>query len=461
MRKIYKILPIMILAGCSVGPDYERPEFWSDEELVQNLDVKNEEHKINKNWYEVFGDSELNMLVEETLKNSLNIKIAISKLRQARYNLDINRVNYFPMIDGGGEYNYAYAPKYGEFGNKSSYFHVGLDASWEIDIWGEGRRETESYGALYRAAAANMENVLLSITAEVVNNYVLLLTTHNQLQIAKRNLKLQRDILQMVREKYKSGLSEESDLNQAEFAVQSTKAKIPDLETNESIYQRSIAILMGKLPNNTVKIKDNNIVSSFFAFDIKKLREFPINVVRNRPDVRGAEEMLKSKNANVGKAIASMFPNISLSAVLGRQSHRFDGLNYAENAAYAYNPILNMPFLHWGQLLNEVRLSKSIKEEYLYDYEAIMLKAINEIKNAMTTVEKEYDKNKYLQTAVIDMRKVLEAVKIKYKEGLVEFSDLLSSEKDLLAAEDNLAVSNGTVCRNIVGFYKAIGGGYY
>ncbi len=460
MQKIYKILPIILLTACSVGPDYERPQFWADEELQKTLNLKSNNYALDKEWYKMFGDETLNNLAVEAKNNNLNIKVALSRLRQARYNLDIARVTYFPMVDVESDYNYAYAQKYQEFGNKNDYFHVGFDASWEIDIWGKGRRTTESSVALYKATSANMENVLVTVTSEVINDYVMLKTEQSRLQNARNNLRLQQDILQNVKDKYKSGLVGEEDLYQADFAVQNTKALIPDLEKTAENYKNAINVLLGKLPDDKLLNKDMSAIKSVFRFDIEKIREFPLEALRNRPDVREAEEMLKSKNANIGKAIAAMFPNISLNAALGRQGHSIKSLNYAKNAAYGYNPEVSMPFLHWGQLLNEVKLSKEIKEEYLYTYQEVLLNAINEVKNAINAVEKEYEKNEALQKAEADMKNVLKTMKIKYNEGLIEFSDLLISERNLLSAQDDLINSNGNICQNIVVFHKAVGGGY-
>ena len=149
MIKVSNFLPLLLLASCTLGPDYERPLFWSDDELKNSLETMDDNNYQDKNWFYIFGDEELNLLIEKAKQNNLNVKAAISKLRQARYSLDIGKVKYWPMIDVGGEYNYKYATAYGELGNKNSFYNFGFDASWEIDIWGEGRRYTESLSSLY------------------------------------------------------------------------------------------------------------------------------------------------------------------------------------------------------------------------------------------------------------------------------------------------------------------------
>ena len=462
MIKACSLLIPLLLASCTMGPDYERPVFWEDKELESSLEITADSTPIHKNWFHVFKNEELNRLVDEALKHNLNVKTAISRLRQARYSLNIGKVQYLPMIDADGDYNYKYATEYGEYGNKNSFYNVGFDVSWEVDIWGEGRRQTENLTAIYQSTAADLDNVLLTVTTEVASNYFAIAVGLEELRIARNNLAVQENILELVRDKYKSGLVGEEDINQARFAVENTKAMIPDLEQQIKVYENVVAILLGRLPSNEIYAdKMKNAAKQKFDYDIKKLRQFPISVVRERPDVRAAEKLLTARNAEIGEAIAAMFPNISLSGALGRQAHKFDELNYAKYAAYGYTPMINMPFLHWGELWNKVKMNEAAKDEALYTYQNVMLEAVNEIKNAMSSVENEYRKNTALKNAATDMRKVLNALKAKYKEGLIEFGDLLNAEQNLLTAEANLVKSNGQIYKNIIGFYKAVGGGYY
>lgn len=463
MRMVYGLMLLALLAACSVGPDYKRPQFWDNQALENTLGIADNNYPISVFWYQAFGDETLNWLVGEALRSSPSVKIALSRLHQARYSLNINRVSYWPTVDANGTYNYAYAPKYEELGDKTSYFRGGLDASWEIDIWGGGRRQTESYAALYRAAADNLNDVLLSMTAEVANIYILLRTMQEQLRISHENLKLQQDILETVRAKYKSGLADDAALNQAEYAVQTTKALIPDLEYQENAYKNALAILLGRLPGSVEGLEpsSSNPVAVTFDFNLNLLSEFPLEAVRGRPDVRAAENMLISKNADIGRAVAALFPSVSISAALGWQGHLFRDLGRSENAAYGYTPAVNLPIFHWGALVNQVKLSKAVKEEYVYSYQNALLGAVEEIKNSITAVDREYEKNGALQKSAANMKKVLSSMKIKYKEGLIEFSDLLSTEQRLLEAQNNLAASRGAVYQKIIGFYKAVGGGYF
>ena len=462
MNNFYKFLPLLFLFSCTVGPDYVEPQFWRDEEIAKSLGVQNKNADVNVYWYKIFGDDNLNALVEEALRNGTDIKVATAKLRQSRYALKINKAAYLPMIDANGEYNYAYMPKYGEFGRDDDYFNIGFDALWELDVWGKGRREKESFQALFAAAANNLDNVKLTLTAEVALNYINMRIAQERLRISKNNLRLQEDIKKIVQNKYAAGVADVTDLDQAEYAVESTKSLLPDLAQQEIMYKNSLAMLLGKLPDEKSDLNDakSNLAAKTFVFDLKNLQEIPIKSLRRRPDVKAAENMLISKNAEIGQAVAAIFPDISLQAAIGRQAHLLHNLDSSKYAAYSYLPSIDMPFFHWGELMNQIKQNKAAKEEYLYNYQKVLLTAVQEVKNAISAVEKEYDKNKALQKAEEKIGDVFENMKTKYKQGLVDFSDLLGSEQQLLEAQNNLVASNGALYQKIVAFYKSVGGGY-
>ena len=170
--------------------------------------------------------------------------------------------------------------------------------------------------------------------------------------------------------------------------------------------------------------------------------------------------MLISKNADIGQAVADMFPSVSITAILGWQAHLIKDLGKSENPAYGYTPVVNIPVLRWGQLVNQVKLNKSIKEEYLYLYQNALLGAIQDISNSVEATNKGYDKVIALTRSVNNMQEVFDNMKVKYQSGLSEFSDILSTEQNLLEAQNNLVVARGAIYQNIISFYKSIGGGY-
>lgn len=464
MRKTTILLLGLSVAACSVGPDFERPELYSDQEIQKSLELtKVSGQMVSKEWYKEFRDPILNQLVEQALKDSPNAKIAIEKLRQARSSLKINAVGSLPMIDADGSYHYNKPSKNIGYTIDTDYYQLGFDAAWEVDIWGQTRRQTESYRAMFEAAAANLDNVYLSLTAEIAADYISLRTAQAQIRIAEQNLKLQEDIYNTIATKNKYGLADNLALNQAQYTVENTKAAIPELKKQAEAYKNALTILVGKLPGsleNQLSADDNNLVRRRFEYKLSRLYELPVSVVRNRPDVRIAEHQLHAQNAQIGAAIANLYPNLSLSGFLGWQALKVPDLVDTDSYMYNYSPAISLPVFHWGALQNQVELQKETTREYFYQYQNSVLNAIAEIKNAMTAVNEEYRKNSSAYAAAKAQKKATELTLDKYERGLVEFSDVMTAEQNLLAAQNQLVASNGQIYQEIIAFYKASGGGY-
>lgn len=464
MTKYLYFALLATVAACTVGPDYQRPAEYSDSEISKSLNLQSDKaQQINKDWYKSFQDKTLDRLVPQGLVSSPNAKIAVAKLRQARASLQIESVQNLPMIDADGSYHYSKVGKNSGYPIGTDYFQTGLDATWELDIWGKGRRQTESAAALYKAAAADVDNTNLSLTAEIAADYINYRMAQEQLRISEQNLTLQEDIYNIVNSKYTAGLEDESALNQAKYAVETTKALIPELQYQTEAYKNALSTLVGELPGGLDEVlaaDKKNLIRRRFKLNLNRLYELPVSVVRLRPDVRIAEYQLISKNANVGAAIAQLYPNISLSGFLGFQSSKVPNLIADNSFTYSYAPAIDLPVLHWGELTNNVELQKGVAEEYVYLYQNALLNAAAEIKNAYTAIAREYEKNQAARNAVVAQKKVLDLTLERYRQGLVDFNVILSAEQNLLDAQNSFIASNGAIYQDVIAFYKAIGGGY-
>ncbi len=454
----------LILISCSVGPDYQKPILYTDDNLRQSIGIKeNSIQKIDKYWYKQFNDTVINKLVELALYRSPDISIAIQRLREARSNWRISRVNSLPIFNASGSYDYTKPSKAIGYTLSPDYYQTGLDASWELDIWGANRRQTESALALAESAAASLENVQLSLTAEVITNYVMLRTVQEQIRIAKQNLKLQEDIFATIAAKRKYGLTDEVSYKQAEYTVENTRSKIPELQKQAEVYANSLTILIGELPNkisNLLNPRHKNIIRCRFDYDIQRLYDFPIVVIRNRPDVRIAEKQLHAENALVGASIAALYPNINISGFIGWQAPEVSGLVDRNSYGYSYKPAISLPIFHWGQLQNQIEQQKAVTLAAFFTYQKTVLNAAAEVKNSIIGLQEEYEKNISAYKAAKAQKIAAELMLEKYKNGLVEFSDVMITQQQRLAAQEQLINSNGQIYLDIISFYKSIGGGY-
>lgn len=463
MFKYIVLTGILILTSCNVGEDYSHDYFFSDKEVQKNLDIRPTEEIITNNWYEIFNDSDLNTLIHHSMNSNFTIRQGIERLQQSRLNYMIQSKTSYPMFNASGEYNYSKASDNQDYAYDINAFKTGFDVSWELDIWGKGRYISEQYYNLMHNAAYSLLNIRVSITAEVIANYISLREAQEKLGIANKNLRLQRDIMQTVKDKYNAGIADALALNQAEFAVEKTKASIPPLKTQIENYKNSIAVLLGVLPNNLPVNLDKykkNITNTAFKYNVQNLYDLPLGVVRSRPDIMSAEVAIRAQNAAVSEAITNLYPNISIGATFGFISKSGHSLFDKNSQIYGYTLGITLPIWHWGQLTNNIELQKHIKEEYILNYNEAMLTALAELKNAITAVEQSYKANAYSQTSLNKMRNVMVLTRNKYENGLIEFTDVATAEQDYLNAQNALAESNAAILQYLTAFYKATGGGY-
>lgn len=453
------LILLMLLTACTVGPDYEQPAFFDDKALEQSLDLKPTAAKAPEISYLAFQDKTLNKLLEEAMRQAPTVRIALTRLKQARASLSIQKVAGLPTIDASGKYNYVKESRNLGLVYDEDTYQVGLDASWEIDIFGSIRRQTEAAAANARAAVANLQNVYVSLAAEVADQYISYRTAEQLLNNAQENLKLQSDIYQTVRVKFEAGLADEMTLDQAGYAVQTTQMQIPEYQTQKEESANALALLLGRLPGDLKNelAGGRNLTAKRFQYNLAHLFELPASVVRDRPDVKAAEESLIAQNALVGAAIADLYPKVSLSGLLGFESFHMRDLLKKRSWTYSYAPEISLPIFHWGALKNNVALQEAKKEEELVTYQQTLLQAAHEIKNAMTAIQNEYRRNTSAERAFRQMDNVLSLTRGKYEQGLVEMSDVLDAELRRLSAQNDWVNSNAAIYQNIIQFYKATG----
>ena len=463
MRKILLLSISILIASCTVGPNYVKPEIYEDKQIAEALKLNNANLKIANDWYTEFDDEKLNILINYAQLNSPDILSSIAKLRQARSLVLINRTNFLPMLNLNAEYDYVKPSKNIGLVSDTDYFQAGFDASWELDIWGKGRRLNEQTMAQFEQQLYSLRNVKSLIAAETATTFFELKNVHENLRIAKQNLKLQQDIFNSIAQKYDAGLTDKSDYNQAKYILDTTTALIPSLENNATNLKNALAVLCGTLPDRlpvVISQTDSNPLNRVYKYNLNTLYNLPASIIRTRPDVKSAERALAAQNAAIGQAVAELYPNVSLSAMFGVQAHNLSSLFNSDSKAYGYNPTVSLPLFNWNKLTNNVELQKQIKQQAYQNYRKTLLTAVGELDNAAVGIKKEIERNKALKNAVYNMQQALNSMRQKYDNGLIEFSSLLQTQQNLLKAQTDLADSSANILKNIVAFYKATGGGY-
>ena len=450
------------IAACMVGPDYVRPTVVSDQAVRKALSLHSEQSGNTAPFTLLdFNDPVLNDLIALAERNSPTLKQAVARLKQARATLRMTAAAEAPELDAGAKYNALRESRNMGLMTDDDYYQVGLDASWELDVFGGNRRRTEAAEAGWIGAQAALADVRVSLAAEVALTYIRLRTTEELLQRAKENLAIQKGIAQLTQDKYDTGLTDAISLKQARYAVENTRATIPQLQAEATVQRNALALLTGQLPgmvDDLLASAHNNLVNQPFRYPLNTLYDLPVDIIRRRPDVRAAEESLIAQNALIGAAVADLYPKISVTGFLGFESLKgsdlITGKSFMANAV----PQVSLPIFHFGALKNNVELQKQKKEEQVAAYEQAVLQAAGDIRNALVNLENEQKRNRSARAAYRNMTEAAELTRNRYQNGLIEYTDVLNAEERRLSAQEQMIQSNGQQYQNIISFYKAIGG---
>lgn len=459
IKKLSYIL-FLFLFSCRVGEDYTSQPFIDDAQVQNILRLKPQQKDDCHYWYEIFNDNDLNTLLTFANTNNLSLKQGRERLIQSRYALQINSYQSLPMIDAIGNYTFSKINNSQQIALNNNVFKIGFDAAWELDIWGKSQYISEQYLELMNKAQYSLYNLQITLSAELVADYMNLKKNLELYRITQQNIQLQTEILQTVKTKYTLGLADDLALSQAQQTLTQTEAELPALEIQIEKYKNALSVLLGTTPNNlpvNFHKQGYNIVAQPFKYSVTKLYNLPLDVIRTRPDIMATEANLRQQNAVVNEAIAALYPNINLSASFAYIASSGRRLIKNDNQYYSYSPNLLQPIWHWKQLKNNIELQRHIKDEYLLQYNEAFLTALIEVKNAIYSVEKAYKRNEQLRKSLSEVKKIMELTYEKYNAGLIDFIEVAISQQNFLAAQNNVINNNADILLSIISFYKAIG----
>jgi NodT family efflux transporter outer membrane factor (OMF) lipoprotein len=456
------LLLLCSLAGCTMGPDYRPisfavPDRWqAEKDTGPNLKFTTSE-KL-RTWWKSFGDPQLDRLMELALTDNLDLKVALTRIDQARADRRSIRAELFPQISvsAGGQRHQNLSPIYAR-GVRFNLFELGFDALWEVDLFGRLQRQLEAASADLEAAEEEHAQALVTLTAELARSYVEYRNLQNQLRITRSNLEAQRHTLKLTERLFNEGVGTRHDVVRARAQAENTEAQLPTLEAGVTATLRQLEVLIGRQPGTL----DGELqaTAALPVASAQKLLTSPAETIRWRPDVHVAERRLAAATALQGAAIAELFPKISLSAFLGLRSTDVETL--FKSAAFSYSTAANLlqPLLNFGRIQAGIDLTKAQQQEAYLVYEKTVLEALSETETTLTRYLKEEVRRQTLARAVADQRESVRLSQLRYKEGVITFLDVLDAQRALYAAEIELARSEAETSTNLIAFYKALGGG--
>ena len=449
------------LTACTtVGPDYQQPEAnlparWTETPGT----IRSAPTVVPHSWWTLFSDPVLDSLITRARAANLDLRIAETRIREARAHRGLTAATSSPSLGTGGSYSNSRSSENIPSGGVSQdLFRASFDAGWELDIFGGTRRQIEAADATFAATVEDRNDVLVTLEAEVARNYLELRTNQQRLAIARDNIRIQELTAALVRHKLEIGLGGELEVAQATAQLALTRSEIPSLEsaTSQTIHQ--LALLLGQQPHS---LKAELAQSSGIPPVPPQLPiVLPSELLRQRPDIRAAERKLAAATATVGAAIAELFPRFSLSALIGLQSTSLANLVTASSQFWSAGPAVQWSLFDGGRTRAAIAISEARRDQAQVTYVKTVLTALVETENALVAYAREQEKHKMLGEAVASGQQAMTLAKGQYEAGLTTFLNVLLSEAALYQSQDKLTQSDQRLALNMVALYKAMGGGW-
>jgi multidrug efflux system outer membrane protein len=460
------ILVLSLFAGCTVGPKYHRPSVTTPDVFrgVVDPNAPPDAHSLaDLKWFEVFKDAQLQELIKTASTENYDIREAVARVSAARAQLGITRAEEFPDITGTVDITKQRNSTRGSFplpagvSRDRTFGTVLLNLlSFEIDVWGRLRKQTEAARAQLQASEEDRKTVMTTLVSDVATSYFNLLELDLELDIDKRTLTTRQNSLELIKVREQGGVATLLDVRQAEQLVYTASAEIPDVERQIEQTENRITLLTAKNPAAIVRGR---------ALDEQEQPPavppgLPSSLLERRPDIRAAEQNLIAANADIGVAKAAYFPAISLTGFLGTQSNQLSGLFGNAASTWSFVPRITQPIFNAGRIKSGVKFAKAQQEIALVEYERSIQNAFHEVSDALVQYRKVREIRAQQDLLVKTLADRSQLAYLRYRGGVDTLLNALDADRDLFNAQLSLAQTKRNELLSLVQLYKALGGGW-
>ncbi|WP_348760613.1 efflux transporter outer membrane subunit [uncultured Salinisphaera sp.] len=492
MRSALILGAMVLLAGCAVGPDYERPDIDLPESRFDSTLLSNQQQQELAYWWTRYQDPTLNRLIDQALDSNLDLALQFERIRQARAELGYQNAQLYPSVEGQAQAqrqrsgSAAFAGGGGGLGGGQSggsagggagggggspsndtqvqrfnFYSITGTLNYEFDLWGALRRSAEQARAQLLSSAYTQDSMRLMVVSDVVTNYMSLRSYQRQIAVTKETIRTRRQGYNLDQKRYEYGAIDKLTLLQTRSLLQSAKAQLPPLEQQADRLQTSLAILTGKTPRqimNSTTVPDGDFEDLTLPEDLPVV--LPSSLIERRPDIRAAEASLIAANANVGVAKARFFPTLNLSAGLGTQALDVSNLFEPYSELQRISGSVTAPILDFGRINAQYRSSKAQKAQAEIQYRQAVRQAFQEVENALQAVK--YSRERYvsIQEQVDSYRETLRLANLRYQVGRTDYFDVLDAQRNLFSSQLDLADAIASRFTATADLYKALGGGW-
>jgi NodT family efflux transporter outer membrane factor (OMF) lipoprotein len=453
-----------LLGGCTVGPDFHNPKLDLPAQFTERpatpVEIALTDAQLAR-WWTSFDDPTLDGLIDEAIKGNIDLQVARQHLIEAREERIETAAGALPSVDFGAEPQIARASTTVEyppgFGNYHAY-ELGFDASWELDIFGENRRETEAATARVGASIADRRAILISLLSEVASDYAGLRAAQARLSIAEDNVRTARQVVSLAAQEESQGIGTTLETIQARAQLEQTQSTLPGLRAQIAVDAHAIGVLLGRYPTDLEVMLDAPQPLMVTPATIPDT--VPAEVIANRPDVHEALLQYAAANAEIGVATAEELPHFSIPVSITPQASALGEL--FEGASLTYSLALSgVQHIYQGGRLNaRLRAAEAGAEAAQLNYKETVLSALQQVEDALVRVQTEREANASLVLSVRDARTALSQSTRLYNAGLSDFLTVLTDERTVFSSRDALAESDLALVDDYISLFKALGGGW-
>jgi multidrug efflux system outer membrane protein len=459
MKKIFISISFLIfIVGCSVGPDYVRPDMVMPDSTLLMQDYTVEDSLAlalaDTTWWELFGDTVLTYLIKTAVQENNDIKIAAARVDEFMGLYGVAKSDFYPKFDAGasgrvGEYNVD-GQKF-----RSERWTVDLSAFWEVDIWGKIRRSNEAALANLLAAEEVRRGIILSITSLIASSYFDLLSLDAQLEIANRTVESRAKSLDLFQQRWEKGDISQLEISQLESEYWYAKSQIPFIEKSIVQLENAISVLLGRNPG---PIPRGRMINDLALPDIPET--LPSQLLERRPDVLQAEQELISANARIGVVKSLYYPSLSLTGLVGFSNN--DIAKLFEPGSFVWNAggSLLAPLFRAGEISSQVDAAEAVQRQAFFNYIKSVQTAFSDAQNALIerkkTEEIYFSDGKRLES----LSTYYNLSNLRYNEGATSYLEVLDAERNLFSSELGYVQSRATLLKSVVGIFSTLAGGW-
>jgi NodT family efflux transporter outer membrane factor (OMF) lipoprotein len=465
-------LAVLLLSGCAVGPDYQRPESAQSAQFKQAAGWKTAapaDAVLRGAWWELYGDAELNQLIGRLNVSNQNLAVAQAQYEQARALVGKARAGFYPSLSGS-----AGVKRAGQGGGSSTLstsdgisvsganaakisksYDLSLNAAWELDVWGKLRRGLESSDASFQASAADLAAMRLSLQSELTQSYLQLRVLDEQSRLLDATVAAYARALKLTENQYQAGIVAKSDVSQARTQLYSTQAQAIDLQWQRAQFENAIAVLVGVAPSE---------FSIAARKELPRLPDIPLalpsQLLERRPDIASAERKMIAANADIGVAQAAWYPDLSLSASGG-----YNGSSYADwisvpNRVWSIGPQLALTLFDGGARSAQVESAQASYQQTVAQYRQTVLDSFREVEDALVQLRVFEQEAQVQQDAVNSAREALQLLTNQYQAGTIDYNSVVSVQTSTLNNERTALTLLGNRLIASVQLIAALGGGW-